>query len=247
MTHFNLYSQYYDLLYSDKNYFKEVQYILNQLTPNKNLKILELGCGSGGHAEILCKYGNQVEGIDLSVSMIDLAKQKQIKGFNPILGNIVDFNLGKKFDCVISMFHVMSYLTNNRDLLSCFTKVSNHLNKNGVFIFDFWYGPAVLYQKPANRIKVIEDSLIYVKREAISNLNTITNVVDVNFNISITEKKSGRNEFFQELHPMRYFSLPELEFFGEQSGLQLVKAEELITCNIPSESTWGVCVIFKKR
>ena len=159
----------------------------------------------------------------------------------------MSYNLNKQFDCVISMFHVMSYLTKNKDLLSCFLNVNNHLHKNGLFVFDFWYGPAVLSQKPAQRIKEVENSEIYVKREAISNLNTLNNVVDVNFKINVIEKKSGRKEFIQELHPMRYFSIPELEFLGEQSGFELVKAEELITCNIPSESTWGVCVIFKKR
>jgi SAM-dependent methyltransferase len=247
MTQFNLYSLYYELLYEDKNYYDEVQYILNQLSPYTNLEILELGCGSGGHAEVLCRIGNQVVGIDLSEGMIDRAKKKQIQGFEPLVGNIVSFNLNKKFDCVISMFHVMSYLTKNKDLLSCFSNVNNHLHKNGLFVFDFWYGPAVLSQKPVQRIKEVENSEIYVKREAVSNLNTLTNVVDVNFKINVIEKKSGINDFFHELHPMRYFSIPELEFLGEQSGFELVKAEELITCNIPSESTWGVCVIFKKK
>jgi SAM-dependent methyltransferase len=247
MTQFNLYSLYYDLLYGDKNYFDEVQYILNQLSPNTDLEILELGCGSGGHAEILCTKGNKVVGIDLSEGMIDRAKQKQIQGFEPLVGNIVSFNFSKKFDCVISMFHVMSYLTDNKDLSSCFFKVNNHLHKNGLFIFDFWYGPAVLFQKPSQRIKEIEDSLIYVKREAIPNINTLTNVVEVNFKIDVTEKRSGKNEFFEELHPMRYFSIPELEFMGEQTGFELVKTEELITCNTPSETTWGVCAIFRKR
>jgi len=103
MTHFNLYSLYYDLLYSDKNYSDEVQYILNHLSPNTNLKILELGCGSGGHAEILCRNGNQVVGIDLSEGMIDRAKQKKIHGFEPLLRNIWSFNFNKKFDIFISI------------------------------------------------------------------------------------------------------------------------------------------------
>jgi SAM-dependent methyltransferase len=246
MTQFNLYSLYYDLLYKDKNYVDECQYILNQLSANSKLKILELGCGSGGHAEVLCRRGNQVVGIDLSEGMINRAKQKQIKGFKPIIGDIAYFTLNEKFDCVISMFHVLSYLTKNNDLLSCFSKVNDHLNKNGLFIFDFWYGPAVLFQKPEIRIKEIEDSSIHVKREAIPRINTLKNVVDVNFNIDVFEKHSGRNEYFQELHPMRYFFIPELEFIGEQSGFKLIKAEELMTCNAPSESTWGVCVTFKK-
>ena len=82
MTNFNLYSSYYELLYGDKNYYDEVQYILNQLPNYTNLEILELGCGSGSHAEILCRIGNEVIGIDLSEGMIELAKKNKYKALS---------------------------------------------------------------------------------------------------------------------------------------------------------------------
>lgn len=246
MNHFNLYSHYYDLLYHDKNYGGEVEYVLNQFTKLKGNHILELGCGSGGHAEILCGMGNQVVGLDLSEGMIQLAIQKQIEDFDPRVGNIINFDLDVKFDCVISMFHVISYLTNNNDLFSCFSSVNRHLNKDGLFVFDFWYGPAVLEQKPESRIKEMENNMIYVNRKARPTLDRRNNIVNVEFKIEVTDKASGHSEVIQELHPMRYFFIPELEFIGEQSGFKLIKAEELMTCNAPSESTWGVCVTFKK-
>ncbi len=54
---FNTYSQYYDLLYSDKNYVKETNYIISVLTHNglENSNILEFGSGTGKHGSLLAK------------------------------------------------------------------------------------------------------------------------------------------------------------------------------------------------
>ncbi|MBL7937685.1 MAG: class I SAM-dependent methyltransferase, partial [Bacteroidia bacterium] len=62
---FETYSQYYDLLYKDKNYISETDYIVSLIeTFNLSTKnILELGCGTGIHASLLAEKGYYVEGI----------------------------------------------------------------------------------------------------------------------------------------------------------------------------------------
>jgi len=57
------------------------------------------------------------------------------------------------------MFAVMGYQIANEDIMSAFKTASKHLEKNGLFIFDAWFGPAVLSQKPSERFKVIEKNL----------------------------------------------------------------------------------------
>ena len=48
---FNLYSKYYDLLYRNKNYIEEVNYISTciQTYAPETTTILEFGSGTGGH------------------------------------------------------------------------------------------------------------------------------------------------------------------------------------------------------
>ena len=56
---FNKIANYYDLIYQDKNYLKEVEYIKNliaEFADNKE-SILELGCGTGKHASLLAEEG----------------------------------------------------------------------------------------------------------------------------------------------------------------------------------------------
>ncbi len=59
---FKDYANYYDLLYSDKNYEGECDYIrslINRHAPDAN-KILEFGSGSGIHGRLLAQTGFEV-------------------------------------------------------------------------------------------------------------------------------------------------------------------------------------------
>ena len=38
-----------------------------------------------------------------------------------------------------------------------FKTVNKHLKNGGIFIFDFWYGPAVLRDLPTKRVKKVEN------------------------------------------------------------------------------------------
>ena len=75
----NLYSQYYDLLYSDKDYSAEVDYINSLIQANnKNVNtLLDMGCGTGKHAELFCNKGYIVHGIDLSEDMLKIAENRR--------------------------------------------------------------------------------------------------------------------------------------------------------------------------
>lgn len=248
-ANFSTYSRYYDLLYKDKNYKAESDYIyslINTLSPDTKT-IIELGCGSGSHAQFLCKQNVTVTGIERSTEMVDIALQKNIAGFTPIVGDISTFILNQQFDAAISLFHVISYLTHNDDLIKCFKNVHQHLNTNGIFIFDVWYSPAVYVQKPETRIKRMEDDLIKVTRIAESTMHTDTNVVDVNFEVHIQDKQTGKSEMLQETHPMRHFSIPEIELLAKHTGFTILRQEEFLTGNKPSDQTWGVCFVFQKQ
>lgn len=249
MSTFNTYGQYYDLLYKDKNYKVESDYIteLIQRFHPQTSSIIELGCGSGTHASFLCAKQYLVTGIERSESMVKLALQKNIQGFSPIVGDITTFSLSEQFDVAISLFHVISYLTDNSALLKCFKNTSNHLKTGGLFIFDVWYSPAVYAQKPQTRVKRMENEQISITRIAESEMDTAKNIVNVNFEVLIRNKQTNTLETLNEIHPMRHFSIPEIELFAQQSGFKILKQEEFLTAKIPGEDTWGVCFVLQKQ
>ena len=143
---FNNYAKYYDLIYKKKNYLKESKYIHNLLTLNKSKKnILEIGCGTGGHAVCLSKYNYKIFGIDISDNMIKIAKNKKYDKnklkFKTL--DVLKLNQKNRYDTIISLFHVINYLTTKKKIIEAFQNINKSLKNNGLLLFDFWYAPAV--------------------------------------------------------------------------------------------------------
>lgn len=247
----DLYSQYYDLLYSDKDYIGEVDYIDNLIKANSYnaITLLDMGCGTGKHAELFCEKGYKVHGIDLSEDMLKIANQRR-KGKEDSLrfshSNIQELNLSDKFDVVVSLFHVMSYQNSNDEVIKAFEASKRHLDKGGIFIFDFWYGPAVLTDLPTIRIKRLENESIKVTRIAEPVLYARENIVEVNYDIFLENKHTKNISEIKEIHKMRYFFDTELELICKNLGFQVVGKYEWMTDKTPDFSSWNVVWIVKK-
>lgn len=248
MKNFQAYSRYYEALYREKDYKYEANYVMNLIRSfnPEATKIIELGCGTGKHAETFCENGFSVIGLDQSSNSVAIAKEKRISGFLPLEADITAYNLDTTFDVALSLFHVVSYLTTNEKLLSCFQTTCLHLKKGGLFLFDIWYSPAVYCQQPETRIKRISADNLSITRLAEPILNYNKNVVDVHYEVIIKDQNTGLAETFTEQHPMRHFSWPEIELVASQTGFNLLHAEEFGTGKIPGKDTWGVCFILQK-
>jgi SAM-dependent methyltransferase len=249
---FDAYAAYYDLLYQDKNYHEEAKYIFRLLEGNgiSSGNILELGSGTGKHAEEFAKMGFCVHGIDLSQKMVQEANQRNNKNLDGQLffevGDVRNFEAGKKFDAVISLFHVISYQIKNEDIQEMFETAAKHLKKNGVFIFDFWYGPGVLTDPPAKRQKRLENKDIEVFRIAEPVMYPNENTVDVNYSVHIKQKDSGKISELKETHKMRYLFIPEiLQFSSTKFTLKTNFA--WMKDSTPDFTDWlSVCSLIKK-
>jgi SAM-dependent methyltransferase len=254
MTIFNNYARYYDLLYQDKDYTGETEFIhqLIQTHTTDTKTILELGCGTGNHAILLAKAGYHVHGIDLSAEMLKYASERCDR-LSPELaarlqfsqGDIRQVRLDRKFDVVLSLFHVISYQTTNEDLLAAFETAKIHLKPGGIFLFDVWYGPAVLSDPPTVRIKRLEDRSIQVTRIAEPTIYPNENLVDVNYQIFIKDLDSTAIDELKETHTMRYLFKPELELILSKLQMQIVEHREWLTDRQPGLNTWGVYFIIK--
>ena len=124
---------------------------------------------------------------------------------------------------------------------------SCHLKQDGIFVFDFWYGPAVLWQRPASRVKKLFNNSIEITRFADSRLWDEANTVDVNYSIFVKDLVTNEINEINEIHRMRYLFLPEVDRLLEKNGFSRVLSEEWLTGNAPSVDTWGVCVVARKN
>lgn len=253
---FSAYSKYYNLLYKNKNYANEARYVheLIQKYAAGARSVLDLGCGTGRHDFELAKLGYEVTGVDMSDEMLTEARSRlsslnshlltdDRSPINFISGDIRSVRLNQTFDVVVSLFHVMSYQITNEDLKDAFSTAKAHLNSGGLFLFDCWYGPAVLSDPPVVRVKRLDDEKIEVVRIAEPVMHYNDNIVDVNYQMMISDKSSGEVEQIRETHRMRYLFMPEVAGYLEAKGIRILQAEEWITGKEPDSSTWGVCFV----
>jgi len=243
---FSNYSKYYDLLYQDKNYKKETDYLINILKKYKisSGNLLEFGSGTGKHGYLLAEKGYNVNGIELSAEMV--SKSKAHPKFTCKQGDIAKVKVKQSFDVVFSLFHVISYQTNNNQINAVFNNASKHLKKEGLFIFDFWYSPAVYNLKPSVRVKRFQNKQFKIIRVAEPENLSDKNLVNINYTFFINDLVKDTQISFKETHTMRHFSLPEIDLLAEMNGLKCLESHEFLSKKKPSEETWGVCVVLKK-
>lgn len=252
-TPFDLYAAYYDLLYGAKDYAAEARHV-RTLLPAGAHALLELGCGTGAHAEALARQGLQVHGVDLSPAMVARAQARRA-ALPPELqarlrfeaGDARSFRAGRRYDAVLSLFHVMSYQTTNADLLAALRTAREHLAPGGVFVFDFWYGPAVLSDRPREVVRRVADDRIEVERRSTPAMDVNANRVDVRFDVEIRARDGGARHALTELHPMRYLFLPELDALFAQTGFERASAQAWMQDAPPGDTTWYASVVARAR
>ena len=250
MSNFLKYSAYYDLLYRDKDYAAEAVYVAETLRASATVhSILELGAGTGVHGRLLAGMGFDVRGIERSAEMVAIAKQRPAAAagsFTCDIGDICTVELDRTFDAVIALFHVISYQTDNESLMAAFGVAARHLEPGGVFMFDVWHGPAVLTERPSERVKDVADNRRRVRRTARPELDTNASTVKVVYEMECQDLASGAAEVFGEDHLMRYLFPTEVDLLARSAGLRVVNSEEFLTGRVPSASTWGVSYVLRK-
>lgn len=249
---FQRYSAYYDLLYRDKDYAAEAEYIgrtLRAAAP-KASRVLEFGSGTGRHGRLLAAQGFHVHGVERSAAMVAAAAKEKATGpgsFDCQQGDIATVNAGGPCDAVISLFHVVSYVNSNDLVRATFGNAARHLSPGGVFFFDVWHGPAVLSDRPAVRVKRVEDKTTKLIRVAEPTLDVQTSRVTVHYTMLAQSKADGAMTTFTEEHQMRYFFPTEIALFAELAGFDVERSEEFLTARAPSDRTWGVAYLLRKR
>lgn len=243
MEIFQDYAYYYNKFYENKDYREEAKHIdffLKKYGENIH-KLIDFGCGTGRHDIELVKMGYQCEGIDISPLMIKIAKENiREDGLNIkfSVANIQNYFSNSQYDAVISLFHVLSYQNENEDIMATFSSARKVLKKGGIFLFDSWYGPGVLSDKPAVRVKEIADDDVKLIRIAKPDMNDKKNLVSVNYEVLVVDHNTGITKVINEIHNMRYFFRPELEFLLHESGFELIDNFDCSTLGETDFNSW---------
>jgi SAM-dependent methyltransferase len=127
-------ARFYDAVMGDRTETAGyVRHLIAQHKPEAKT-LLEVACGTGAVLKILAK-SYDVAGLDVSPRMLSIARKKlpSVRFFRQ---DMVSFDLGKKFDVIISVFDSVNHLLRLADWGRFFRQAAAHLDEKGLFLFD---------------------------------------------------------------------------------------------------------------
>ena len=227
------YANCYDILYQDKDYESECDFlelVFETCGVGEIRRVLDLGCGTGGHCLPLANRGYTVVGVDRSAEMLQQARCKARQHDVPVTfeqRDLCDFVSDGRFDAVILMFAVMSYQRTNDAVRAALAAARRNLRKDGLLVFDFWFGPAVLHLRPSQRMKKVQHNGLEIARMASPCLDRVEPVIHVD--LHVCEMRQGRLiRETRERHTMRFFFPQEIMLLLRENRFQ-----QLALCGFP--------------
>ncbi len=164
MGPYSAFAQYYDALTENVNYTKRADYLLELMkqvghTPQL---ALDLACGTGSLTLELFKRGIDVYGIDASVDMLSVAREKCADAGADILflcQKMQSLDLYGTVDTVFCTLDSLNHLPGREALQKAFSKVSFFMDPGGWFFFDM--------NTPYKHEKVLADNTFVYNTESV--------------------------------------------------------------------------------
>lgn len=136
-------AEIYDIIYRQrKDYQAEAHGFTKVITDRRPeaTSLLDVACGTGEHLVYLQKAFTHVEGVDISVSMCEIA-QKKLPSVPIHATDMRAFELGRCFDGVICPFSSIAHAGSVEGLDAAISCMARHLTPGGVLAVEPWLFP----------------------------------------------------------------------------------------------------------
>lgn len=215
-------AQYYDIIYSFKDYPAEASKLRSIISSQKRSagnRLLDVACGTGLHMGYLGEY-YEVEGLDLDEELLVYARQRVPEAlFHQ--GDMTDFDLGSRFDIVTCLFSAIGYVRTTEKLGMAIECMARHLEPGGILIVEPWLTPDV-WKPGAVHAKFIDEPELKIARVNTSYVDGSLSYFDMHYLIGTPEG----TEHFVERHELGLFSIEEMITAFETAGLQVTHEQD---------------------
>ncbi len=218
---------WFEYLNADCDYLTWSQYLLNRIKSAGSYSSgLDIGCGNGYFTRALNKAGYKVDGIDVSESMLSVARQKAAKEgvrCEFLCGDITKLKVCRKVDFCTAVNDCINYVPKDK-LKTAFARVYAATNANGAFFFDI---------SSQNKIRnIIGENLFGEDGEDISYLWFNKQTKDgVQMDLTLFIKQAdGRYERREETHIQYAHSEEEIISALREAGFARVECEGHLGC-----------------
>lgn len=196
---------------ADKNQTeKQFQFLTN------NLKlcgfILDLACGTGRHSIPLSQLGNDIVGLDISINLLKIAKQRWQK-IMVIRGDMrfLPFK-PQAFGAAISMDTSFGYLPSEKDDQLSLTELGKTLEQNGIVVIDVFNREQLMQKFQLEKSTPLEYPSFFLRQKRTVNPNGQW-LCDLWI---VCDKASGRRVTFE--HVVRLYEFNNLQSLIEKAG-----------------------------
>ncbi len=208
--------------------------------------VLELGCGTGALTRLLAQAGYDMIGLDSSLDMLSIARERQAEEGTEILylqQDMREFELYGTVAAVVSLCDSMNYITEYKELVQVFRLVNNYLDPGGYFIFDL--------NTPYKYRELLADNTFAENREDCSFIweNTYDDETELNeYALTLFVRgEDGRYERFEEFHYQKAYAIETVEKAAAEAGMEFIAVYDAFTREEPSDTGERVYVILKER
>ena len=199
---YNVLAPYYDFLQKDIDYNDWIEKI-NSLNAEKDIEILEIGCGTGTLSNLLYKQGyKNIDAFDLSQDMIDIAVTKN-KNINFFVDNAINFSLGKKYDLIIMLMDTMNYIIEEKDIKKTFQTINEHANQNAIIYIDIHNKRNLKNFHKYFETKILKENIFYDWYSEID--NDKEKIVKHIFEFYENEKLIQSENHYQRIKSYKYY------------------------------------------
>lgn len=245
MNSYNKMAKVYDkIINEDINYKEIAEFILNI---GKFEKInfdnyLDLACGTGNIGINLIKEFKNSYFVDLSYDMLTELEQKlREKKLNGkiICQDMCELELRETFSLITCVLDSTNYILDKNSLEAYFKGVYNHLEDNGIFIFDInsYYK---LSEVLGNNIYTYDNEDIFYTWENIFE----DNIVEMNLTFFVKDKYFY--ERFDETHEERAYTESEIEEILKNAGFNISAKYDGYKKEKVKDNTERILYILKK-
>lgn len=261
MEAYTTFAQVYDLFMDNVPYEEWSNYIVDKLRSFgiEDGMVVDLGCGTGKMARMLAKEGYQMIGVDLSMDMLEIAREQEYlsedmddfsdeewENWSPsvfyLLQDMRELELFEPARAIYSACDSINYIVEEADLLQTFQCVYDSLEEDGIFLFDF--NPEYKYRV------LLADNTFAENREESSFIweNTFDPETGINeFDLTLFCKaEDGRYERFEEVHYQKEYSLSTIRQLLEKAGFTLLAANDAYTDQEVTPNAERITVIARK-
>jgi len=211
-------AEFYDAIYTFKDYKTEAEKLralIKQHKQSQGNSLLDVACGTGKHLSFLREHYD-VEGVDLDENLLAIARQSN-PGVTFHHANMLDFDLGRRFDIITCLFGSVGYVKAPERLRQALGNMIRHLEPGGVLIVEPWITPEAFQEGRLHPLFVDEPEL-KIARMNISRIENGLATLDFHFMVGTP---TGI-DYFTERHEMGLFSREEFMSEFEANSMEVM-------------------------